>query len=484
MPVVDVHCHNFNADDLPVRGFVRHVGLHDSLVSPAVAALIDTIVQKGAPGYTDEKPQLDALLGRSTFGDGLEGLEPVQKVVEPLDQLRAEVDAELADLLQRNPALVRSAAEDLAGQEVDQGEGLFDITRAVRRAVTWAKLFTKSRLGLTGVLMSTYPDVDLFTPMLVDLGTALGDKAKTSVREQVILQEQISRLSMLGKLPWQTRARIHPFVGFDPRHEVRARQAHDIDTPLAVVKDAIRRFGFVGVKVYPPMGFRPLKNVAVGDVTAEEAATLNEVLDEFYKWCVEEHVPITAHCNNSQYASEIYKNAGLAGPGGWIDVLEKYDSLHLDLDLGHFGGAHAVEQPDAWIWQIANAAARFDHLYADVGDHKTHDRALSGPYLDRLHDMFNRPATKVMRDRLMYGTDWFMLAIYPDWDRFFTTYRDLYRDKLGAGPTNDFLGTNALHFLGFGDPTNQNNRRLWEWYAKYAADHTPAWLASPVPATP
>lgn len=474
MPVVDVHCHNFNGDDLPVRGFVRHVGLHDSVVSGAVAALLDAVVQKGAPGYAEEKARLDSLLGGSTFGDGLEGLEPAERLIDPVDQLGLEVDAELTELLQQNPELVRRAGQDLAGTE----EGLFDAAKAVRRVVTWAKLFTKSRLDLTGVLTATYPEVDLFCPMLVDLGTALGDKAKTTIREQVVLQEQISRLSMLGRLPWPTMTRVHPFVGFDPRHEVRSRRAGDIDTPLAIVKDAVMRFGFVGVKLYPPMGFRPLHNVAVGDVTAEEAEALNVVLDEFYTWCKDEQVPITAHCNNSQYASPAYQSAGLAGPGGWIDVLGKYSGLHVN--LGHFGGAHAVENPNAWIWQIAEAASRFESLYADVGDHKIHERELSGPYLDRLHEMFGRPATGVMSKRLMYGTDWYMLAVYPEWQKFLSTYRDLYRDKLGAGPADDFMGGNALRFLGFGDPGNKNNRRLWDRYERYAPGRAPAWLIRPV----
>ncbi|MET7283630.1 amidohydrolase family protein [Kribbella sp. NPDC005582] len=448
--------------------------MHDSVVSGAVAGLLDAVVQKGAPGYAEEKARLDSLLGGSTFGDGLEGLEPAERLIDPADQLELEVDAELTELVQRNPELVRRAGQELGGTE----EGLFDAAKAVRRVVTWAKLFTKSRLDLTGVLTTTYPEVDLFCPMLVDLGTALGDRAKTTIREQVVLQEQISRLSMLGRFPWPTMARVHPFVGFDPRHEVRSRRAGDIDTPLAIVKDAVLRFGFVGVKLYPPMGFRPLKNVAVGDVTAEEAEALNVVLDEFYTWCEAEQVPITAHCNNSQYASDAYQTAGLAGPGGWIDVLGKYPGLHIN--LGHFGGAHAVENPDAWIFQIANAAARFEFLYADVGDHKIHERELSGPYLDRLHDIFGRAATEVMGRRLMYGTDWYMLAVYPEWQKFLSTYRDLYRDKLGAGPADDFMGGNALRFLGFDDSGNKNNRRLRDRYERYALGRTPAWLARPL----
>jgi predicted TIM-barrel fold metal-dependent hydrolase len=480
-PIVDVHCHNFNADDLPVRGFVQHVALHDSVISPAVAGLLDVIVQRGAPGYADEKPRLDALLGTSAFDDALEGVVPARPTVDPLEQLEREVDAELRELQIRNPELAFRAAQDLASDEVraaeGEEEGPIDLARSLRRGVKWAKLFTKSRLDLAGVLTSSYPEVDLFCPMLVDLGAALGDSAKTTIRQQVILQEKISRLSMLGLLPWPTTARIHPFVGFDPRHEVRSRRAGDIETPLDVAKDAVHRFGFVGVKVYPPMGFRPINNVPVGDVTATEAAELNEVLADLYSWCETEQVPITAHCNDSNYASTVYEHAELAGPAGWIEVLEKYQGLHLN--LGHFGGAKPVEQSTAWIYQIAQAAVPTNFLYADTGNHKIYDKAVSQPYLNRLQKIFGQ--TETMQQRLMYGTDWFMLAIYPDWEKFLSTYRDLYRAKFDEEETDDFLGGNALRFLGFGDPANENNRRLWQRYQTYAPNQVPDWLHEPTP---
>jgi predicted TIM-barrel fold metal-dependent hydrolase len=480
-PIVDIHCHNFNADDLPVRGFVQHVALHDSAISPAVAALLDVIVQRGAPGYAEEKARLDALLGSSTFDDALEGVVPAMPVVDPLEQLEREVDAELLALKVRNPELAFRAAQDLAAEDAraagGEEEGLIDLGRSLRRGVKWAKLFTKSRLDLAAVLTSTYPEVDLFCPMLVDLGAALGDSAKTTIRQQVILQEKISRLSMLGLLPWRTDARIHPFVGFDPRHEVRSRRAGDIETPLDVAKDAVHRFGFVGVKVYPPMGFRPINNVQVGEVSAAEAAELNEVLADLYAWCEAEQVPITAHCNNSNYASTVYEDAGLAGPAGWIEVLDKYEGLHLN--LGHFGGAHAVEQAGAWIYQIAAAAVPANFLFADTGNHKIYDKAVAQPYLNRLQQVFRQTGT--MQQRLMYGTDWFMLAIFPDWEKFLSTYRDLYRAKFDEAETDAFLGGNALRFLGFGDPANENNRRLWQRYQTYAPNQVPGWLAEPTP---
>ena len=115
-PVVDIQCHNFNADDLPVRGFVQHVALHDSLLSPAVAGLLDLIVQKGAPGYDEEKARLDALLGMSTFGDRLEGVLPAPPMVDPLAQLELEVDTELRELEASGLDLVHYISADPLGR--------------------------------------------------------------------------------------------------------------------------------------------------------------------------------------------------------------------------------------------------------------------------------------------------------------------------------------------------------------------------------
>jgi len=46
---VDIHCHMFNAVDIPVNGFIHHVALHDGLMSGALADLASRLVS-GAPG--------------------------------------------------------------------------------------------------------------------------------------------------------------------------------------------------------------------------------------------------------------------------------------------------------------------------------------------------------------------------------------------------------------------------------------------------
>jgi predicted TIM-barrel fold metal-dependent hydrolase len=478
-PIVDIHCHNFNGDDLPVRGFVQRVELRHVPIGSSVSLLLDLVVQQAAPGFQTDKAKLDRLLGE----EELESTYELPTMAPPIDveaQFEREVEEALLDLQDRNPAIVRRVGLELAQAEerppAEEGlEGVLDILGAVRRAIKWVKLFAKSRLDVTALMVATFKDeIDLYCPLLVDMGASLGDFAATTMRQQVELQEKISRLSMRGRLPGGGKGRIHPFVGFDPRAEVKARMSGDLETPLELVKTAIERYGFVGVKVYPPMGWRPIGNEAGADMTAAEAAALDRALRDFYAWCEEKQVPVTAHCNDSNYADDFYRDGRFAGPDGWIAVLQEFPELHLN--LGHFGGAREDEKLGGWPWTISRASTSFPHLYADVGNHDVYDSVLSGAYLEMLRRMFEEPATEEMVRRIMYGSDWYMLALHPECERFLDTYRELFERRFGSEATAAFMGNTALRFLGFGDVANQNAQRLRARYERFAPDRIPTWL--------
>jgi hypothetical protein len=216
-PVVDVHCHTFNADDLPVQGFIQTLHMKGVPLGGALARLVDLLIQGAGPGYRAEKARLDAILATAGRRDGARVLSPVVDEVV----LEREVDAAIAEVETRDPALLKQVGTELAAAEdgVAPGavRGLDEIPGATRRAVRWVKLFGKSRVEIATHLVQTFSDrVDLFCPMLVDLGVGLGDTASTSAREQIELQEKVSRISMLGLLPAMGKGRLHPFVGFDP----------------------------------------------------------------------------------------------------------------------------------------------------------------------------------------------------------------------------------------------------------------------------
>ena len=61
--VVDVHCHMFNASDLPIRGFVKYVALHGDPVSGPLGDLADWILSSGTVSYADDLARVNTLLG-------------------------------------------------------------------------------------------------------------------------------------------------------------------------------------------------------------------------------------------------------------------------------------------------------------------------------------------------------------------------------------------------------------------------------------
>ena len=473
--IVDVHCHFFNGDDLPVRGFVRKVGLHSGFGSGLISILLDLIAQGSAPGYDEDMGRLNALLAPAN------GLETVA-VEAPTESLDAAADRLLAALQVQGPQVLgQLSAEMDAYDGVPPAAGLegFSIG-SVKRAIRWVALYGRSRIALAGdYAESTGGEIGLCTPMLVDLEIGLADKAKTTVRQQLELFEKLSRASMLGVLPRVGGLQIHPFVGFDPLRELRARHNQAVERPLDVVKDAINRYGFVGVKVYPQMGWRPSGNQARPGLSAADAATLDQIVDELAAWCDEEQVPITAHCNDSNYADDD-EFGGFGAPEQWLTVLTKHRGLHLN--LGHFGGAH--DQPGAYGAARAIAAGMTDTypaLHADVGCHRIDQPAVLAGEIAELRRLADQSTTREVGNRLMFGTDWYMLAINPKADDFLNTYRDAYTKEFGAPSTEQFLASNALRFLGFSDPTNKNRLRLLARYRRWAPDCVPLWLEDVAP---
>ena len=53
MPIVDIHCHTFNGDDLPVKGFIRRVGGTKTSLVKLIDGFVDDKVQDKAPGYLE-----------------------------------------------------------------------------------------------------------------------------------------------------------------------------------------------------------------------------------------------------------------------------------------------------------------------------------------------------------------------------------------------------------------------------------------------
>ena len=563
--VVDCHSHIFNAEDLPIDGFIKKLSPAPSLLTGIVSVPLDRLTAWAAPGSSegdtllarlkadpadlagleaieDEAGQgvelisddeLDALLveqwpaGQAAPETGLEGVVTTEdEIVTRLetaspDQLR-DLESWLADWGDPEfDAVIEAERSNL--------EGLTDwiararaVRRAVQRYVAALRLVTRHRYRIAADLATTYPDVALFVPALVDFSSTTRDTPSTRVQEQISLHSLVAKVSVAGRIPGAPDTRFHPMVGFCPYREVettalrfwdvnagspnnyvpyadpssadaedryhpgirfdpaRAKALHDPDGSgdtavlrlegvtqgLDLVRHAIELGGFAGVKVYPPSGFSPLGNVAkFGEVRGQR---LDAALRALYGYCEVMQVPILTHAAHSNGFEDGYND--LAAPSGWELVLAEFPQLRLC--FGHFGHLHGVgpdaanPSPTSWSARFVRLIDEYDHVYADVGNSKF---AISESYRNRFRPLLTallgpadtHDATLVKRRRrVMFGSDYWMNTLSPDHDG----YLDAFRDHLGGvfdGPSRGwFFGQNALRFLGFTNEQDQPDESL------------------------
>ncbi|MGH3418621.1 MAG: amidohydrolase family protein [Streptosporangiaceae bacterium] len=477
----------FNATDIPVNGFIHHVALHDGLMSGALADLATRLVS-GAPGYAADKARLSGILGVAALtaaaavvpqADAPAGAgADLGAVID--DAFEAEVQEAVSRLGADEVALIqneappgqpgRPAAAEAAAAEAAMPEAISLDTPV--RFVRWAKLFCQSRVDLATLYYRFFSsEVGLAVPMLVDLSSGLNDKAQTTLAQQVELFGMLSQASMRGLIPGAPQLRLHPFVGFDP---MRALADGAAGTTVALVKDAVLNKGFIGVKVYPEMGWSPFQNTPADAGTPERAQALDAILDDFFGWCADEQVPVTAHCNHSNYPSQNTEAANYGSPDEWLPVLAAHPGLRLN--LGHFGGAYADPAAYDWTWKIARGMATCEGLYADVGCQHVDDAALMQVHFGVLEKIAG--TCPKMADRLMFGTDWYMEANNPNPNAFLDEYKSRYLAAFGAAQTAKFMSANALSFLGFGaGNVTANGQRLRQRYRDLGVT-PPSWLGA------
>jgi predicted TIM-barrel fold metal-dependent hydrolase len=523
---VDAHCHFFNAADIPIRGFLERVVFEDypdtqvpsqtlqpSLDLPIwrglVATLADFLLRSSAPtprqelqclaqaaacgdfsALSPESPQgLAASEAPATdaktrvLGNVLQerfenrrsvGAEPSPGAADQQD-VDAFIDAVLDEMKSQGRVPPEVTARSLQSGAAPQA-GIFDNVASFLfgstlfgRYFRWARLLTGYRASIAQTYQALYDPAGtrliLATPALVDYNFWLEDQSPAALREQV---EVMSRISLRQRHP------IHGFVAFDPLRELR----HKADAPsaLSIVQEAIRDFGFIGVKLYSPMGFRPSGNAegigfpAFAIQNERDFGTrLDQALDTLYAWCEAEQVPILAHTFDSQAANVDF--GARANPKFWQRVLESKPELRLNMaHFGNFifaasGNATAAEKfKSTWEFQIGTFIknGQFKNVYADLSyftwvlgeGRQSPRRAQIKAMLSEYLSMFDPNA-----ERLLLGTDWTMMArengadIYVDSIEAF-----LIEIGLSSAQLDNIFYKNALRFLGLSEPTKASER--------------------------
>jgi predicted TIM-barrel fold metal-dependent hydrolase len=243
-----------------------------------------------------------------------------------------------------------------------------------------------------------------------------------------------------------------------------------------MVRYAIEAGGFVGVKVYPPVGFAPLDNLHLR--TGEPlSGRIDDALRALYGYCQAEDVAITTHASAAnEYALGLRE---LVAPNRWRPVLEAFPGLRLN--FGHFGHDYGVVGSDtaqAWIQQAATLIQNHAHVYADLANSPlVYDTKYAARLIVLLRDIVAR-FPKVKR-RIMYGSDWWLARLDPEAGKAAERFRAVLGDVFNPGELDDVMGRNALRFLGFLEDDNRprSGKAAARLRRFYGAAPAPTWLA-------
>ena len=456
---VDVHCHVFNSWDVPVRRFVELVYLEKypgAILAKPLIDFIEFIMRSGAPTTGEEidyltrsRLSLKRLKRRGTREHNIRAVSralTLMWVTSPEDRqwVRRHLSPSLRRRLKSKRNIVMTPTdfrETARGLMIGGG----DLATWIRFALIYTWWRWEITHELASLSKAQTADVFLYTPAILDIGTRLGEPDTSDISEQV---EVMRLISMLKGRSYA----VHAFVAFDPFRAIGDTNA------LTVVKDAVLNKGAIGAKIYPPMGIKPCDNSGpLGDA-------LNQQMKQFIGFCLKEDVPILAHCCFSQYVSLHPEDGACAAPEAWRVFLRQPDHKNLRLDLGHCGGPWDFnENPmTKTIWtqtviELLGDPNAYPNLYADVADDSfiLHPGSADNRELMRKLSGFLRSNLKA-RARLLYGSDWSLLAREADANDYYECMKTHFCNCLNftADERRGFLGGNAMRFLGLAKNPN------------------------------
>lgn len=525
--IIDAHCHIFNADDIPIEGFMKRVVIPGNAdlngyfrqYPDAFVVMIHALSRLLKDQAQSVQKEIAFLNRRgsapSAAATSARELAVIKILLDQiwdksaLRDLRWKKDAYAADIALRQ--LQRLILQDVYSdffccgatqQDVDQisrqdvAERIYRSNQTIGRNLRWGLLFMRNRFELADELHRMHRErTVLVTPALVDFSKWVEDDQHEPLHEQIDAMERISRRGG----PTRGFPAVHGFVAYDPlRQALHDKGSERGIAPLELVKTAIEKKGFIGVKLYPPMGFRPANNVALGrsfppHVLSQLGPGTGHILDEkmkaLYAWCQENGVPVMAHTANSNAAGHEYGQR--ANPNLWEPVLKEFPKLRVN--FAHFGGFREIgkdkQRDKAWEWSIGKmwqktsdsfVFADISYLSEILAQKDKRQQAMN--HLKALKD-----GVRESTDHIIYGTDWAFIGrekgAAPIDLNAHRNYPELIADYLSAASFSDeqiekIMFRNSVRFLGLGaDQRASGTRGRLERYYQSASLDT-AWMSA------
>jgi predicted TIM-barrel fold metal-dependent hydrolase len=478
--VIDMHTHIFNARDLPLRGILEARGAPVPVAVILATILLGSMKDQGTPRYDlsiEEMVRPD--VGKLSESDREILLEYVgadlTELHEPAKALGFSEDGTLVAMAM---AKIGFPPDDHVTPD-DYRSQLFASRKVKKLKIPisilggygrFIGIMLRPHVEIAAALQKSYPQVDLFVHHMMDMALAYDDNPKVPFAQQIEDMQKVDA-AFPGKL-------LH-FVAFDPFRRQNAR-------PL--VEGAVHGFGAVGLKIYPPSGYRAAENVSgkfppkpsrdAGAVNRWKSRyagwreqDLDDTLQGAFGWSVEmKELPLFTHCTPGGFEAE--RGYGkMANPSFWAAVLAKKENAGMRLCFGHGGGdAYWFSDPaddakhkgDA-AWQfgdkVVQLCLKYPNVYCDVGYfsgilNPKKARAL----LARVQSVIDLPSEDggawKFGDKMMYGSDWHMIIKEPHHEKYLACWDDLMKHVKGGSWRQAFFAGNAKKFLRLNELAN------------------------------
>lgn len=504
--LIDVHAHLFNATDIPARSFLKIVVL-DHYPEQGVERMLDF----GEPGVTDwlvslfvwivagraptARAEIDFLSGRggSSLPASVDASTAVtkEKLRQFLQSAGSSAMANMSvrpngfaspgdagrekfvDAIRKAAARGSQLSPDALNDEQTLAEAAFLSPTDVGSYLRWFNLFALYRHALAEQLTATYRTQQLtpqlICPAAVNYSHWLDEYPTSPFADQV---------EVMGLVAKRSRdVMVHGYIGYDPLAQVHfRRQIAGSTDQLSLIRTAVLEHGFLGVKLYPPMGFKPMGNAPgqtypqpiLDRLGGHVSEGLNEAMEELFALCTQLDIPILAHAAASNGAGPEY--ADRADPAFWLPVFTKYPTLRLCLaHFGRFdhrssGAAPGSALPAAsWEWELGKFVKSHSQqrLFVDLSylsqaqDVDVANRKKLGTIIRNFLNEFDPRA-----ERILYGSDWLMLGQESKSDTFATDLFAFLRHDVGL--SQDAIERvrfrNAIRFLGLSQGSAARSR--------------------------
>ncbi|MEX2584649.1 MAG: amidohydrolase family protein [Gemmatimonadota bacterium] len=421
---INAHAHIFNlqtvlsAEAISILvNRLRGIGIPE-VIAGAVEDLLEE--QLDRPEYLNERELLASFVQKITESAGFGSIAGLPAEVRVLG------GGATSGLSIRALEAVLNGISDALGSPEGIGKKPVDVFQTLRIAMQPDIPRVASKL-----LSHLGPDDALVALMMDITSTPEGERDRLNFGKQ-IRGTMDAVLAMPG--------RVLPFIAVNP-----ARSDH-----FRIMERAIEEQGFLGVKLYPSLGYELL--------TDEIRAVL--------AYCRREEVPITIHTSAKGFRRDV-ASADFCHPRHWASLLEPDDPLRVCFaHCGGWGGFCGLDEDQVeWSDRILDFMGNYKGVYADLSYHVDQMRspADEDAYFNALRALIDGPKG----DRILFGTDSWLLRLSID-DALYWTY---FEHHLGTARLDRISRDAPAAFLGLplnGAAPGKNVRRHLDFLEAHA----------------